>query len=258
MATDLNSIVTNISLPQEHQFVIFDVSNVAQQNPVEHIPLTFWIEYNGENVTEKNPEPLTLLINPNEVSFSSNKKIMPTFTRGGFVVEEWGEEREVLNFSGTIGAYYVIDPTKGFTGLNRYNRSRSDSFRNLQGLFLLYRNNGAIHRVKTTTKKISDKLIRNNNFIKEKNIKVFPETRTRIKNLGDVFIYYDSTIYKGSFNEFNITEDAGKPYSLSYTFTFTVEKKTVAKSSIVSGVSTIYDAEPVEITDTNGNRTKIE
>jgi hypothetical protein len=216
-----------LSFPYEHTFVIIDTENdddKAHTREIQRLPLTFVIRFNGKAV---DPISLTLLINPSNMSVTSNRYTTDNFTRNGHMIESWGEGQDVLNFSGSIGGYYVTNPTVGSSGLNRYDRSKSVSFKNLMNLFMIYRNNGAIFEktVKNPQKPTSDKLISSAGLIKiNKRMKVINEsTKNRMYEMGDLYLTYDNYIYRGSFDEFSIEEDASRPYTLNYNFSFVVQ-----------------------------------
>jgi hypothetical protein len=125
-----------------------------------------------------------------------------------------------------MGAFYVKD-----VGLNRFNRRLSNSFRELNSLFLIYRNNGAVYQ--RTTMRPSDKSNTQTRLIQVSKIpKITDRVNTVVENpknriilMGSVYIYYDQTIYEGSFDEFSIEEISEKPFSLDYSFKFTVRYK---------------------------------
>lgn len=224
-----------IALPADSEFVLVDntvENDLPIQGPIQRIPFTMWIDYNNEDID--NPPAVTLLINPSSMSTSCTKKINTTFTRGGYVVEQWGENLDVISFSGTIGAYYVLTNDSSGTGLNRYNRNNSYSFRNLMELFLIYRSNGALFLKQESNEKNqnveSKKLMSNatNRLAINQTPNPIKTVKTRISSVGDVYIQYDKTLYFGSFDAFSIEEDAARPFNLNYTFTFTVLRKTVA------------------------------
>ena len=45
-----------------------------------------------------------MYINPNNITFSQNKKISKTRTKGGFLVQYWGEELMTIQLQGTTGS----------------------------------------------------------------------------------------------------------------------------------------------------------
>jgi hypothetical protein len=158
--------------------------------------------------TIKNTPPLQLLVNPQSFKLSSEKIISDGgFTREGPILEHWGEQQDKLEASGKLAAFMAIDanppaeksPTGGGPGLTRVARNYSASYQNFLSLYLLYRNNGGLY-----VKGLENNLL------------------TRLSLVGSIYIYYDSVLYIGSFDSFSITETDSNPYSLEYSFQFTV------------------------------------
>jgi len=221
-----------IQLPSESEFVIIDstVENPKlQQQTTSKIPIRTWIDYNK---AAPNPPMMTFLINPSTMTSSFSKKVNTSFSRGGYIVEEWGENLDVLNLSGSIGGYYVLKSDLGdITGLSRYDRNRSISFRNLMELFLIYRNNGAIFQntIVSSDDNTTNKLIESNIYspVSKRVPASVRSIKNKIVSLGDVYLQYDQTIYYGSYDNFSIIEDASKPFNLSFSFSFTVLRRKI-------------------------------
>jgi len=233
MANETN--FSKLILPSNHQYVLIESDNdIVSSNPISKLPMTFQITYNGE---QEDPPTITLLINPENMVLTFGKKVNPSFARSGYIVEEWGEHQDTIACSGKIGGYYIKNPTISaeagpinFNGLNRYDRTKSESFKNLYYLLILYRNNGAIYQ--RTTKGPS--ILYNKKLIKDtttfaKVAKRVPYAIENIKNridrLGDLFMIYDNYIYQGAFDNFSIEEVSSSPFNLSYNFTFTVQRR---------------------------------
>jgi hypothetical protein len=78
-------------------------------------------------------------------------------------------------------------------------RNFSKGYQNFLSLYLLYRNNAGL-------------------YLPDLGV----EKRLNLSVVGTVYIYYDNILYLGSFDSFNVTEDDTKPFTLDYTFEFTV------------------------------------
>jgi peptidoglycan L-alanyl-D-glutamate endopeptidase CwlK len=148
--------------------------------------------------------PLRLLVNPRSFRVAAEKLISDgNWGRNGPIIEHWGENQDQIEGSGKIAAFYSLDAYEGNSpGLSRTARQFSASYQNLLSLWLIYKNNGGIY---------------------------FPDPMvpagSRAKNLsvvGSVYFYYDGIMYIGSFDNFNLNETDTTPFSLEYTFTFTV------------------------------------
>lgn len=254
------SRLKGIALPSTSEFVLVD-NTLESELPTQsqsRIPLTMWIDYGGRM---PNPPVVTLLINPQTMNSSFSKKVNASFTRGGFIVEQWGENLDVLNFSGTIGAYYVISNSTAGTGLNRYDRSKSYSFRNLMEIFLIYRNNGSIYLNSAKKPENNQKAKKQNKLVDSAGYKRVDQrvpnslktTKTRISSVGDVYLQYDRTLYLGSFDTFSIEEDASRPFSLSYNFSFTVLRRSIADNRVEAYYNQVALEFEDHITSTRGS-----
>jgi hypothetical protein len=148
--------------------------------------------------------PLRLLVNPQSFRTSAEKIISDgNWGRNGPIIEHWGETQDKIEGSGKIAAFYSMDVNDANgPGLSRTARQFSVSYQNLLALWLIYKNNGGIW---------------------------FPDpivpTGSRAKNLsvvGSVYVYYDEILYIGSFDSFTLTESEMTPFTLEYSFSFTV------------------------------------
>jgi hypothetical protein len=101
--------------------------------------------------------PLTLLINPSEMS-TSYTSVQNYGDRGrqGYIFERWGEGQVSISFSGSTGSFMAAAPpgsgagaltekTSTPTGLQAGNRRDSAAWQNFMALFQFYRNNGYIY-----------------------------------------------------------------------------------------------------------------
>lgn len=156
--------------------------------------------------------PLRLMVNPQSFKISSERIVSDgNFTREGPIIEHWGEQQDKMSLSGKIAAFFAIDTLPsddpdnlgGGPGLTRVARQYSASYQNFLSLYLLYRNNGGLF-VNTLADTLKNNLL------------------SRLSLIGSIYIYYDNTLYIGSFDSFNITEADTTPYSLEYNIEFTV------------------------------------
>ncbi len=153
----------------------------------------------------RNTPPLKLLVNPTSFKVSSDKILSDgNWVRNGPVLEHWGNGQDKIDGSGKVAGFYAIDTAHGATpGLSRTARFYSASYQNLLSLWLLYKNNGALY---LDLAKITNNL----------------NETTRLSVVGSIYIYYDGILYFGSFDNFNLTESDSGPFTLEYTFQFTV------------------------------------
>lgn len=159
--------------------------------------------------------PLRMVLNPESFKVSSQKVISDgNWGRNGAgaAIEHWGDGQDTISASGRVAGFYAVDQGNVGTnalglspGLTRMARAFSFSYQNFLSLYLIYRNNGGVW--------LED-------FADAKNA-----TTTKPNNLalvGSVYIYYDNTIYIGSFDSFEMSEEDTAPFTLSYSFNFTV------------------------------------
>lgn len=151
-----------------------------------------------------NTPPLRLLVNPQSFRVSAEKVIAnSTWGRNGPVIEHWGENQDKIEGSGKISAFYSMDASNSNgPGLSRTARQFSASYQNLLSLFLLYRNNAGVWLPDPSVPSKSGVL----------NLSV----------VGSVYLYYDEVLYIGSFDSLTLSEAEGAPFTLEYTFSFTV------------------------------------
>jgi len=148
--------------------------------------------------------PLRLLVNPQSFRVSAEKIISDgNWGRSGPIIEFWGDSQDKIEGSGKVAGFYsmsVLDATG--PGLTRTARQFSTSYQNLLALWLIYKNNGGVW--------FPDPLVPAGS--KAKNLSV----------VGSVYLYYDNFLYVGSFDSFSLTESETAPFSLEYSFSFTV------------------------------------
>ena len=170
----------------------------------------------------KNTPPLRMLVNPTSFKVASEKIIADgNRSRSQFIIEHWGEQQDKIEASGKLAGFFAADmvgkadvPTSSNTtpntvgtypGLTRTARHYSRSWQNFLSLFMIYKSNGGLY--------LQD-------FYEASHSK-----NTDAMNLsvvGSVYIYYDNTLYIGSFDNFTITEADTAPFTVEYSFSFSV------------------------------------
>jgi hypothetical protein len=192
--------------------------------------------------------PLRLLVNPASFKISSERVVSDgNFTREGPIIEHWGEQQDKMSLSGKIAAFFAIDsqPSKdpnnlgGGPGLTRVARQYSASYQNFLSLYLLYRNNGGLF-VNT----FNDTTIKNNLL-------------ARLSLVGSIYIYYDNTLYIGSFDSFNVTEADTTPYSLEYNIEFTVRATFLLDGPTETDFNVLKSAQNVQPLPTTSNQSLV-
>ncbi len=185
----------------------------------------------------QNTPPLKMLVNPQSFKVSCEKIISDgEWGRNGPIVEHWGDNQDKIEASGKVAAFYSMDAGSLATyksggqtslgsggisgggagpGITRIARQYSSAYQNFLSLWLLYKNNGGVwlqpHIAGSGTTSPQSG--------------TSPATSSQPANLsvlGSIYIYYDNTLYIGSFDSFNLTETETAPYTLEYNFSFTV------------------------------------
>lgn len=146
-----------------------------------------------------------MYINPQELIISKKKGITRQRTKGGFVIQYWGEDPDTLKISGTTGSSGI----EGINVLRNVYRSEQITFQS-----------------------ISDKLMKDLNVFKqsvnsselERALSDASDT-SFIPTLGSlclaVELYYQGSIYKGYFEDFSVTEGvAAGVGTFTYSMTF--------------------------------------
>ena len=141
---------------------------------------------------------LLMLINPSEFTRNYEHQVDYPKGRRGQITHMWLEKPLTISCKGVTAAQYAFGPTGG--GLTHIHRLHSLSYANLMSLVMMYRNNGHLYTQAVTGDQ--------HNW----GIPVISMS---------VFIYYDSHIYIGSFDDFSVSDDAEKPFNLSYAWKFT-------------------------------------
>ncbi len=146
----------------------------------------------------RNIPPLLLMVNPK--TFSRNYERSYDYAKGrrGDIASLWLEKPMTISAQGeTAGAYSVTvnGDNGGITGTQRVS---SLAYRNLMSLVGIYKNNGMLYQGSFD--------------VNSQGVSTIPLS---------VYIYYDGRVYVGSFDSFSVSDDAERPFSYSYNFTFT-------------------------------------
>lgn len=200
----LNAVVPNNDFFT--QLGVMDVWNATLQakalngiigSKIPLLPMVFRVELppTADNGTVPS---LTLFINPSSWNRSITKVQQNHWTRRGIKTERWGDDLEQIQARGEIGGFYTLQ-----TGLTRFHRWQTPTYRNLMELVQIYKNNGCTYG--KTYSEISD-------FV--------APSQNRILDVGYVEILYGYEVFVGNFESFEVMESDEKPYSLSYSFTF--------------------------------------
>jgi len=155
------------------------------------------LEMNIFLIIKNPPPPLTLFINPSNLTLNFTNKINPQRVRsnpltGGYSVQHAHSELDLMSVTGLTAMMYY--PTLGLT--SKYSRYTA-GYDQWQKLLAIFRNNGV-------------------NFnSKQDHI---------IDTVGRVGIYYDSVNYFGCFDDFSWKHTEEQPYNFEFNWSFTISK----------------------------------
>jgi hypothetical protein len=148
-----------------------------------------------------NIPPLRMLINPKQFTVKPEKIVADgSQSREGVIVEHWGNQQDKISASGKVAGFYAIDAKNAVgPGVTRMARNFSQAWQNFQSMVLLYANNGGL---------------RTPDF-------AAATSRRNLSLMGSIYIYYDSTLYIGSFDSLSVTESDTAPFTVEYSWEFT-------------------------------------
>ncbi len=167
---------------------------------------------------------VNMYINPQNIRYSDSKIIQKERTKGGYVLQYWGEELTTLDIDGTTGSSGI----EGVNVLYEIYRSEQFVFDNL-GLTM-----GSINSAQNIGNYITQKfsgngfgelasgtlgLNNNTQFILPRNI-------PSLANLAfTTEMYYNGWIFRGYFNTFRITESVSNLGMFDYNIQFTATQR---------------------------------
>ena len=165
--------------------------------------------------------------NPKQIIYNDKKIIQSQRTKGGYVIQYWGEDLGVLNISGTTG-------TSGIEGINVLR----DIYRNEQlafdpfALFLASKRQndtfaGDIFGIGSAIAKgDGDSFLEG---LVGASQEAFPKAVQSSPTLASlatqVEMYWSGEVYRGYFTSFTVTEDANNLGLFDYSINFTVTQK---------------------------------
>lgn len=155
-----------------------------------------------------NTPPLTLLVNPQELSITYGKKqTYQDRSRFNYIFQSWGEEQVRLSVQGTSAGFVVgtrdgvleNGRTSSVSGYQYASKLDSAGWQNLMSLFSIYRNNGYIY---------------DNSQVPRSEAHLF---------VGNIEISYDQFVYLGQFENFQYSYDESRQHgAISFSFEFVV------------------------------------
>lgn len=177
----------------------------------------------GQGITNRNRQVMTwrlpngssvqMYINPENFSVRESKQITSTRTKGGFVMQYWGDNLTQITLSGTTGSSGI----KGIQALRDIYRAENKAFElvaitQTRDLIDAIDDGFNIDNVGDALSTLGENL-RRRNFI----------LRPSLASLAlSVMLFYQGVQYTGFFTEFSMTESVGKLGLFDYNMTFMV------------------------------------
>jgi len=164
------------------------------------------IKVQRDFLTQMSKEPLTLLVNPSEMTVTRERiHSYQSRTRFGYVYQVWGEQQVKVSFSGST-AGFVAGSSRGYQALVEHDTgspsgyqwgSRKDSaaWQNFVALMQFYRNNGYVYDTLGGS-----------------------EAHLMI---GSIRITYDDIVYEGHIESLNYSFDESSPHRVQFDMDFT-------------------------------------
>lgn len=147
-----------------------------------------------------------MYINPQQLSISESKVISQQRTKGGYIIQYWGEELPTIKISGNTGSSGI----EGINVLRQVYRSEQDAF-------------------KIVAQKLSDNLLKLTKASAKNIDKTLEEVsdQTLLPTLGSlavsVELFYQGWLFKGYFKDFSVNESTSQGVGLfTYDMTFVV------------------------------------
>lgn len=193
-----------------------------------------------------NGSAIQMYINPENFVIRESKQITETRTKGGFVIQYWGENLTKITLSGTTGSSGI----RGINVLRDIYRSENRSFELIAAQLV-----NDIEQVRsdlTTTSLSLGKLLENaSEEIQKRNFLLRPSLASMAVN---ILLFYQGVQYKGFFNDFTVTEGVSKLGLFDYNISFTaVETRGQRKNFLAWQKEPLADDVPGQIINGIGN-----
>ncbi len=213
-----------------------------------------------------------MYLNPQNIDIRSQKIITQMRTKGGYMIQHWGEELDEITFQGHTGANGIegIDALKD---VYRAENKRNESiYKTIQDIFrtkdrqefqTVEEITNAIGRVLGTENQTFGGLFKGQDLIGsgKVNLEAFLKGREYVKSLAQraagVVCHYQGISYKGYFRSFSVNETTQRQGIFSYTMVFRVTE-TIGKRSSWMPWSKVHTGAQKEETSRYFDREEIE
>jgi hypothetical protein len=165
-----------------------------------------------------------MFVNPQNFEVRDNKQITYTKTKGGYVVQYWGQNLTQLNLRGTTGS-------SGITGINVLN----DIYNAENRAFDLV----AAQQTNALVQQLSDSSLGSTGFgdvvsqvankVNQSNFILRPSLASLATS---IVLFYQGVSYRGFFTEFTVTESADRLGLFDYNMTFMSTQKSGVRRNV--------------------------
>lgn len=244
---DLNSIIRNPNLiPATSREANVILPDIIQQNP--QMPIS---KRNRQTISWRVPGlgKVEMYINPQSLRMTEKKVIKTQRTKGGYIVQYWGEELTTISLSGTTGASSI----EGINILRQVYRAEQDAFQQVAATLAdrlqEYTSGASLSGIVNQATKggigaVAGSLV-NTLVGGAANPPLLP-------TLGSLAVavemYYQGWVFKGFFTSFTVNESTSLgPGIFEYQLEFTVTDRRGVRSNITS-----YSRSPAPLDPTTG------
>jgi hypothetical protein len=160
-----------------------------------------------------NGSAIQMYINPENFVVRDSKQITETRTKGGFVIQYWGENLTKITLSGTTGSSGI----RGINILRDIYRSENRGFE-LIATQIIADAEEVKMGLATTDLSLGELLEGTAAALQQRNFLLRPSLASLAVN---VLLFYQGVQYKGFFNDFTVTESISKLGLFDYNISFT-------------------------------------
>lgn len=195
-----------------------------------------------------------IYINPQSIDIKENKLINHTLTKGGYIVQYWGEELPIISVKGTTGSGGIeaIDVLRNIYRYEQLAMKRvllrraeqfaasssealadSSSVTTLSGL--VSATDGFFSGAASSISDGFDSVVEGftnayNGITENKKVNLPPSTGVFAVSMD---IFFQGVKYRGFFKDFSVQESADSPGLFDYSFTFMVTRKTGTRANFM-------------------------
>jgi hypothetical protein len=164
-----------------------------------------------------NGNAIQMYINPENFVVRESKLITSTRTKGGFVIQYWGDNLTELSLSGTTGSSGV----KGINVLRDIYRSENKGF-DLVAAQQLNDIQNIQNKIDSGGGDVSSALTDAGEEVQKRNFLLRPSLAALASN---ILLFYQGDQWRGYFTTFSVTESVGKLGLFEYSLTFMAYEK---------------------------------